>query len=116
RTDRLAPDLRLYLRDQSRLVVSRLTEPETALIDQAERPLGTAAPGMTHLQHAQPVLLAHQLLAHVQAFARDAGRLRDWDRRAAVCPLGAGALAGASLPLDPHAAPADLPLTPPAPT
>ena len=45
---------------------------------------------MTHLQHAQPVLFGHQLLAHVQAFARDVGRLRDWDKRAAVCPLGLG--------------------------
>src|SRR5262249_54888653 len=80
RNDQIATDLRLYLRDHARLVVSRLTELETALMDQAERHLGTPAPGMTHLQHAQPVLLAHQLLAHVQAFARDAGRLRDWDR------------------------------------
>jgi argininosuccinate lyase len=59
-------------------------------------------PGMTHLQHAQPVLLAHHLLAHVHALARDVDRLRDWDRRAAVSPLGAGALAGSSLPLDPE--------------
>jgi argininosuccinate lyase len=66
---------------------------------------------MTHLQHAQPVLLAHQLLAHVQALARDAGRLRDWDRRAAVCPLGAGALAGSSLPLDPKAVATELGFT-----
>jgi argininosuccinate lyase len=66
---------------------------------------------MTHLQHAQPVLLAHQLLAHVQALARDAGRLRDWDRRAAVSPLGAGALAGSSLPLDPEAVAAELGFT-----
>jgi argininosuccinate lyase len=80
-------------------------------MDQAERHLGTAAPGMTHLQHAQPVLLAHQLLAHVQALARDAGRLRDWDRRAAVSPLGAGALAGSSLPLDPEAVAAELGFT-----
>ena len=57
---------------------------------------------MTHLQHAQPVLFAHQLLAHVHAFARDADRLRDWDKRAAISPLGAGALAGSSLPLDPR--------------
>jgi len=59
-------------------------------------------PGMTHLQHAQPVLFAHHLLAHVHALARDLDRLRDWDRRAAVSPLGAGALAGSSLPLDPQ--------------
>ena len=108
RNDQIATDLRLYLRDHARLVVSRLTELETALIDQAQRHLGTPAPGMTHLQHAQPVLLAHQLLAHVQAFARDGDRLRDWDRRAAVSPLGAGALAGSSLPLDPEAVAAEL--------
>ena len=60
------------------------------------------------MQHAQPVLLAHQLLAHVQAFARDWQRLRDWDTRAAVSPLGAGALAGSSLPLDPGAVAAEL--------
>ena len=63
---------------------------------------------MTHLQHAQPVLLAHQLLAHVQAFARDASRIRDWDVRAAVSPLGMGALAGSSLPLDPDTVAAEL--------
>ena len=63
---------------------------------------------MTHLQHAQPVLIAHQLLAHAHAFARDVDRLRDWDRRAAVSPLGSGALAGSSLPLDPDAVAAEL--------
>src|SRR3984957_1791201 len=103
RNDQIATDLRLYLRDHARLVAARLVELEEALLGQAERHLGTAEPGMTHLQHAQPVLLAHHLLAHVQAFARDASRLRDWDRRAAVSPLGAGALAGSSLPLDPEA-------------
>jgi len=63
---------------------------------------------MTHLQHAQPVVFAHQLLAHAHAFTRDVGRLRDWDKRAAVSPLGAGALAGSSLPLDPEAVAAEL--------
>jgi argininosuccinate lyase len=57
---------------------------------------------MTHLQHAQPVLFAHQLLAHVHAFTRDVSRLRDWDDRASVSPLGSGALAGSSLPIDPR--------------
>ena len=108
RNDQIATDLRLYLRDQVRIVTARLTELERALIGQAERHQDTAVPGMTHLQHAQPVLLAHQLLAHVQAFARDASRLRDWDARAAVSPLGAGALAGSSLPLDPDAVAAEL--------
>ena len=108
RNDQVATDLRLYLRDHVRIISARLTELELALIGQAERHPGTPAPGMTHLQHAQPVLLAHQLLAHVQAFARDASRLRDWDVRAAVSPLGSGALAGSSLPLDPEAVAAEL--------
>jgi argininosuccinate lyase len=108
RNDQVATDLRLYLRDHARTIVARLAELETALMGQAEQHLDTPVPGMTHLQHAQPVLLAHQLLAHVQGFARDAGRLRDWDRRAAVSPLGAGALAGSSLPLDPEALAAEL--------
>ena len=101
RNDQVATDLRLYLRDHVRMIVSRLAELETALLGQAERHADVAAPGFTHLQHAQPVLFAHQLLAHVHAFARDADRLRDWDKRAAISPLGAGALAGSSLPFDP---------------
>ncbi|HTA02360.1 MAG TPA: argininosuccinate lyase [Streptosporangiaceae bacterium] len=108
RNDQIATDLRLYLRDQVRIISARLIELELALIGQAERHHDTPAPGMTHMQHAQPVLLAHQLLAHVQAFARDASRLRDWDVRASVSPLGSGALAGSSLPLDPEAVAAEL--------
>src|SRR6201986_2623185 len=102
RNDQVATDLRLYLRDNARLVASRLAELESALIDQAVASGDLPAPGMTHLQHAQPVLLAHQLLAHVQGFARDVGRLRDWDKRAAISPLGSGALAGSSLAGDPQ--------------
>jgi argininosuccinate lyase len=108
RNDQVATDLRLYLRDHARQIVSRLAELETALLGQADQHRATAAPGLTHMQHAQPVLFAHQLLAHVHAFARDAHRFADWDRRAAVCPLGAGALAGSSLPLDPEAVAAEL--------
>ncbi|MGH3177467.1 MAG: argininosuccinate lyase, partial [Streptosporangiaceae bacterium] len=108
RNDQVATDLRLYLRDHARLVVSRLAELQTALINQADLCGDTPAPGMTHLQHAQPVLFGHQLLAHVQAFARDVGRLRDWDKRAAVSPLGSGALAGSSLPVDPEVLAAEL--------
>ncbi|MFD0904301.1 argininosuccinate lyase [Actinomadura sediminis] len=108
RNDQVATDLRLYLRDHARQIVSRLVELETALIAQAEHNLGVAAPGMTHLQHAQPVLFSHQLLAHVQPLTRDIDRLRDWDRRTAVSPLGSGALAGSSLPLDPQATAAEL--------
>ncbi|ROO84082.1 argininosuccinate lyase [Actinocorallia herbida] len=108
RNDQVATDLRLYLRDHARRVVSRLVELQTSLIGQAEANLGVAAPGMTHLQHAQPVLFSHQLLAHVHAIGRDIDRLRDWDKRAAVSPLGSGALAGSSLPLDPQAVAAEL--------
>ncbi len=103
RNDQVATDLRMFLRDAARLVVARVAELETALVGLAERHRGTPMPGMTHLQHAQPVLLAHHLLAHVHAFARDVDRFQDWDERAALCPLGAGALAGSSLPLDPVA-------------
>ncbi|MEP7026098.1 MAG: argininosuccinate lyase, partial [Actinomycetota bacterium] len=108
RNDQVTTDLRLYLRDHVRLITLRLAELETALMDQAHRHADTPAPGMTHMQHAQPVLFAHQLLAHVQALSRDAGRLRDWDKRAAICPLGSGALAGSSLPLDPETVAAEL--------
>ncbi len=103
RNDQVATDLRLYLRDHARHVVAALTGLEQALVDQSEQHLDTPAPGMTHLQHAQPVLFAHQLLAHVQAFSRDVDRLRDWDRRAGVSPLGSGALAGSTLAVDPVA-------------
>jgi argininosuccinate lyase len=101
RNDQVATDLRLYLRDHARGVAARLVELADALTEQAARHVETPAPGMTHLQHAQPVSFGHQLLAHVQALLRDLDRLRDWDRRAALSPLGAGALAGSSLPLDP---------------
>ncbi|MDQ4038414.1 MAG: argininosuccinate lyase [Actinomycetota bacterium] len=108
RNDQIATDLRLYLRDHVRLLVAAVTELETALIDKARQHQTAPAPGLTHLQHAQPILFAHQLLAHVHAFARDVQRFADWDKRAAISPLGAGALAGSSLPLDPEAVAAEL--------
>jgi len=108
RNDQVASDLRLYLRDHARQVVAATALLEEALTGLAAQHPDVAMPGMTHLQHAQPVLLAHHLLAHVHALARDVDRLQDWDRRAAVSPLGAGALAGSSLPLDPEAVAAEL--------
>jgi argininosuccinate lyase len=108
RNDQIATDLRLYLRDHVRQIAARIAELESALMSQAERTLEVPAPGMTHMQHAQPIVFAHQLLAHVQAFARDVSRLQDWDVRTSVSPLGAGALAGSSLPLDPEAVAAEL--------
>ena len=108
RNDQVATDLRLYLRDHARRVALAVVDLAEALLGQAEQHLDTPAPGMTHLQHAQPVLFAHQLLAHVQALHRDLQRLRDWDVRAALAPLGSGALAGSSLGLDPARTAAEL--------
>src|ERR671928_206923 len=93
RNDQIATDLRLYLRHRVRALVAELSSLEFALLGLAERYADVAAPGMTHLQHAQPVLIAHQLLAHAHAFARDVERLQDWDRRTAGSPYGSGALA-----------------------
>jgi argininosuccinate lyase len=111
RNDQVATDLRLYLRAHVRVLVARLVELETALCDVSAAHPEAPAPGFTHMQHAQPILFAHQLLAHVQAFARDIDRLRDWDVRAAVSPLGSGALAGSSLRLDPEATARELGFT-----
>src|SRR5205807_499063 len=102
RNDQVATDLRLYLRDHVRQIAGRIAELETALVEQGTLTADAPAPGLTHLQHAQPILFAHQLLAHAHALTRDIARLVDWDRRAAVSPLGSGALAGSSLPLDPE--------------
>ncbi|HEX5598521.1 MAG TPA: argininosuccinate lyase [Micromonosporaceae bacterium] len=102
RNDQVATDLRLYLRDHVRGIAAGLVELADALTEQAGRHVDTPAPGMTHLQHAQPVTFGHWLLAHVQPLLRDLDRMRDWDARAAISPLGAGALAGSSLPLDPE--------------
>lgn len=108
RNDQVATDLRLYLRHQVRDIAVILTDLQEALLGKAEESKNVVAPGMTHLQHAQPILFSHQLLAHAHAFARDVDRLRDWDKRAAVSPLGSGALAGSSLKLDPEAVAAEL--------
>ena len=108
RNDQVATDLRLYLRDAAREVAAAVVELQRALLEQAERHVDTPAPGFTHLQHAQPVSFGHELAKHVHALDRDLDRLRDWDERAALSPLGAGALAGSSLPLDPLAAAAEL--------
>jgi len=103
RNDQIATDLRLYLREQARVLTTLLVDLQSALLEQCERHVDTVSPGFTHLQRAQPVSFAHELLKHVHALARDVSRLRDWDVRAAMSPLGAGALAGSTLPLDPQA-------------
>lgn len=102
RNDQAANDLKLYLRDQGRTLVLKLLDLQAALALQAEQNLDTLAPGFTHLQPAQPVSFAHQLLAHAQGFARDIERMQDWDRRAARSPLGAAALAGSAIAKQPE--------------
>ena len=108
RNDQVATLFRMYLRDHARAVADLVLDVVAALVGQAERHLGVAMPGRTHLQHAQPVLLSHHLLAHGWALLRDVDRLRDWDRRTAESPYGSGALAGSSLGLDPEAVAAEL--------
>ena len=103
RNDQVSTDFRLYLRDHVRRIVRAVTDLQQALLTQAEAHVDTYSPGFTHLQHAQPVSFGHELAKHVHALGRDVERLADWDRRAARSPLGAGALAGSSLGLDPQA-------------
>ena len=101
RNDQIALDMRLYLRREGRAVALRIQELQRVLLQRAGESTEIALPGYTHLQRAQPVLLAHHLLAHFWALARDVDRWHDCLERADVSPLGAGALAGSSLPLDP---------------
>ncbi|GAA1167401.1 argininosuccinate lyase [Ornithinimicrobium humiphilum] len=108
RNDQVATQFRMYLRDQARLLSAKILDVVQALVEQAERHADVAMPGRTHLQHAQPVLLAHHLQAHAWALLRDVDRFVDWDRRAAISPYGSGALAGSSLGLDPASIAADL--------
>ncbi len=108
RNDQIATLIRMYLREEARELTAEVGGVIDALAEQADRHLGVAMPGRTHMQHAQPVLLSHHLLAHCWALLRDLDRLRDWDARAAVSPYGSGALAGSSLGLDPQAVAADL--------
>ena len=108
RNDQVSTDFRLYLRDQVRGIALAVTDLQAALLGQAEEHVSTYSPGFTHLQHAQPVSFGHELAKHVHALGRDVERLADWDKRAARSPLGAGALAGSSLGLDPQAVALDL--------
>lgn len=101
RNDQVATDLRLWLRHAGRDQIERIQALQEVLLRRALEAEETYLPGYTHLQRAQPVLLAHHFLAHVWAFARDVDRWFDCLARADVSPLGAGALAGSSLPLDP---------------
>jgi argininosuccinate lyase len=103
RNDQVATLLRMYLRQAARTVAGHVLDLVDALDRHAERHLGVVMPGRTHLQHAQPVLLSHHLLAHAWALLRDVDRLVDWDHRADESPYGSAALAGSSLGLRPEA-------------
>jgi argininosuccinate lyase len=108
RNDQVATDLRLWLRRSIDRLDDGVVGMEVALVGLAERDGDAIMPGATHIQPAQPVLLAHHLLAYVEMLERDRGRLRDARRRANVSPLGAGALAGAGYALDREATAAEL--------
>jgi len=100
RNDQVATDMHLYLRKWAVRFVGLLADLQEALIGQAKANLDTIVPGYTHLQRAQPVLLAHHLMAYVSMFRRDIERLQDSYKRINTLPLGAGALAGTTFPID----------------
>jgi len=100
RNEQIATDLRLYVRAAIDEVRKELADVCCAFTDRAEQAGNASMPAYTHLQRAEPVLVAHWLLAYVEMFLRDAGRLADCRKRLNVCPLGSGAVAGATLPLD----------------
>ncbi|MEK3906369.1 argininosuccinate lyase [Oceanobacillus sp. FSL K6-0127] len=100
RNDQVALDMRLYLRDAIGTIIQLLIDVERALISQAKANLDTVMPGYTHLQRAQPVLFGHHMMAYVFMFQRDVERLTDSLKRVNKSPLGAGALAGTTFPID----------------
>jgi argininosuccinate lyase len=100
RNEQIATDLRLYVRKQIGLVVEALAAWASALVEQAHAAGDSVMPSYTHLQRAEPVLVAHSLLAYVEMILRDAARLNDCAARLNECPLGSGAVAGATLALD----------------
>ncbi|QVL52976.1 MAG: argininosuccinate lyase [Cyanobium sp. M30B3] len=108
RNDQVGTDLRLWLRRQIDAIDGDLLRFQRALLDQAERHADTLIPGYTHLQRAQPLCLAHHLLAYIEMAERDRQRLADVRRRVNICPLGAAALAGTPVPIDRRATAAEL--------
>ncbi len=100
RNDQVATDTRLYLRETGDGFDAQLREMQQALVDHAGEHLETILPGTTHMQHAQPVVLAHHLLAYFWMIQRDRERLQDWRKRVNILPLGAGALAGSPYPVN----------------
>jgi len=114
RNDQIATLVRLFLLDHATIIAGLVRDLAGALLEQARAHPAAIMPGRTHLQHAQPVLLAHHLLAHAWPLVRDLERLRDWRVRASVSPYGGGALAGTSLGLDPALVARELGLSEPA--
>lgn len=100
RNDQVALDIRLYLRDEIVEINTYLDMLIDSLLEQAEKNIAVIMPGFTHLQSAQPILFSHHLLAYVEMFKRDKGRMDDCQKRVNVLPLGAGALAGTTFPID----------------
>ena len=108
RNDQVAVDLRLFLRDAAGTLNEKMAALCDALLKQAAAHAADVMPGYTHLQRAQPVTFGHHLLAYVQMLLRDMDRLADWKKRMNLCPLGCGALAGTTYPIDRHATAAAL--------
>ena len=100
RNDQIALDLRLFVKEETGVVIGAIRALQRSLVELAAFHENVAMPGYTHLQRAQPIFFAHYLLAHIEAFERDAARLNDCLRRTDVLPLGSGALAGSSIVLD----------------
>ena len=108
RNELIATDFRLFVMDAATETQRGVTAFAKALLEKAQAKLGVPMAGMTHLQHAQPILLSHFLLAHAEAFARDLTRLRHAAESADACPMGSGALAGCAFPVDRQAIARDL--------
>ena len=100
RNEQIATDLRLYVREQIGTVLAAMVKWAEALLERAKAAGGAVMPSYTHLQRAEPVLVAHWMLAYVEMILRDIARLKDCSARLNFCPLGSGAVAGATLALD----------------
>ena len=101
RNDQVTTDLRMFAIDHILEIAGLLTALQSSILEKAAEYVNDPAPGFTHIQHAQPVSFGHELAKHAHAFARDLDRINDWLSRTSVSSLGAGALAGSSLPLEP---------------
>jgi argininosuccinate lyase len=102
RNDQVTTDLRLFAIDHMLSLAILLTELTETILKKADEYIDDPAPGFTHIQHAQPISFGHEIAKHSHAFTRDVSRINDWYHRASVSSLGAGALSGSSLPLDPE--------------